>query len=121
MSKKFGRLLIGAAVLGAAAGAGLAYLSKYNKKKENWEDDFEDFEDEFEDDTDEADEDTSSREYVTIPTPAEHDESKLADETAAAAEGETDSAKSAAGEPDETSEPADENFAQSSDEAEAKE
>lgn len=69
MSKKFNRLLIGAALAGAAAGVGIAYLQKYKKDKENWEEDFEDFEDDFEDSADdETDaEAASSREYVTIP------------------------------------------------------
>ena len=50
MSKKYSKWLVGAALLGAAAGAGLAYFKKHKKEKENWEDDFEDFEDDFLDD-----------------------------------------------------------------------
>ena len=71
MSKKYSKWLVGAALLGAAAGAGLAFLKKHKKEKENWEDDFEDFEDDFEDDDlDDLDgEDAAdSREYVTIPS-----------------------------------------------------
>lgn len=74
MSKKFSKLLIGAALVGAAAGVVLAYLNKYKMENENWEDDFEDFEENFDDELD-ADETSSaadaSREYVTIPTPTE--------------------------------------------------
>ena len=39
MSKKYSKWLVGAALLGAAAGAGLAYFKKHKKEKENWEDD----------------------------------------------------------------------------------
>lgn len=79
MSKKYGKLLFGAAVLGAAAGAGLAYLSRYKKEKENWEDDFEDFEDDFqgdEDDKEDTESTASAREYVTIPKASEHETSE---------------------------------------------
>ena len=70
MSKKYSKWLVGAALLGAAAGAGLAYFKKHKKEKENWEDDFEDFEDDFlDDDLEDLDgEDAAdAREYVTIP------------------------------------------------------
>lgn len=93
MSKKYGKLLLGAAILGAAAGAGLAYLSKYKKEKENWEDDFEDFEDDFEDDADAGEVNAATaaeREYVTIPKASEHEtseETPAAKETEAAQEG----------------------------------
>lgn len=50
MSKKYSKWLVGAALLGAAAGAGLAYFKKHKKEKENWEDDFEISEDDFLDD-----------------------------------------------------------------------
>lgn len=71
MSKKYSKWLVGAALLGAAAGAGLAYFKKHKKEKENWEDDFEDFEDDFlDDDLEDFDgEDAAdAREYVTIPS-----------------------------------------------------
>ena len=34
MSKKYSKWLVGAALLGAAAGAGLAYFKKHKKEKE---------------------------------------------------------------------------------------
>ena len=68
MSKKYSKWLVGAALLGAAAGAGLAYFKGHKKEKEN--DDFEDFEDDFlDDDLEDFDGDAAdAREYVTIPS-----------------------------------------------------
>ena len=79
MSKKYSKWLAGAALLGVAAGAGLAYLKKHKKEKENWEDDFEDFEDDFEDDDLEdldGEDAADSREYVTIPSSSAPEEAE---------------------------------------------
>ena len=71
MSKKYSKWLVGAALLGAAAGAGLAYLKKHKKKKKlggliskisrmiSKIDDLEDLD---------GEDASDSREYVTIPS-----------------------------------------------------
>ena len=118
MSKKYSKWLVGAALLGAAAGAGLAYFKKHKKEKENWEDDFEDFEDDFEDFEDDfLDDDledfdgedaADAREYVTIPSSSVPEEAAAnAADTAEAIfekEAEEETVKAEAEEPKETSE-----------------
>lgn len=51
MTKKNGKLLLGAALIGAAIGCGIAYLNK-SKKEEAWDEDFDEFQDEFDEDLD---------------------------------------------------------------------
>ena len=111
MSKKYSKWLVGAALLGAAAGAGLAYFKKHKKEKENWEDDFEDFEDDFlDDDLEDFDgEDAAdAREYVTIPSSSVPEEAaENAADTAEAIfekEAEEETVKAEAEEPKETAE-----------------
>ena len=111
MSKKYSKWLVGAALLGAAAGAGLAYFKKHKKEKENWEDDFEDFEDDFlDDDLEDLDgEDAAdAREYVTIPSSSVPEEAaENAADTAEAIfkkEAEEETVKAEAEEPKETAE-----------------
>lgn len=110
MSKKYSKWLVGAALLGAAAGAGLAYFKKHKKEKENWEDDFEYFEDDFlDDDLEDFDgEDAAdAREYVTIPSSSVPEEA--AENAADTAEAifekeEEETVKAEAEEPKETAE-----------------
>lgn len=68
MAKKNEKLLLGAALLGAAIGCGIAYFHK-SKKEESWDEDFDEFQDEFDEDLD-GEETTAHREYVTIPKEA---------------------------------------------------
>ena len=103
MSKKYSKWLVGAALLGAAAGAGLAYFKKHKKEKENWEDDFLDDDLEDFDGEDAAD----AREYVTIPSSSVPEEA--AENAADTAEAifekeEEETVKAEAEEPKETAE-----------------
>lgn len=86
MSKKAGKFLFGAALVGAAVAGGIAYLNKCKNEKDTFEDDFDEFQDDFEDDLDEEESASSpSREYVTIPK-EEKQESATADQTETSSE-----------------------------------
>ena len=83
MAKKFGKFLLGTAVIGAAVAGGIAYINKYKKDMEKLDDDFDDFEDEFDDDDlyfddeDKTDAEEQKREYV--PTHRQAEETAQAD------------------------------------------
>lgn len=85
MSKKAGKFLFGAALVGAAVAGGIAYLNKCKNEKDTFEDDFDEFQDDFEDDLDEEESASSpSREYVTIPKEGAQEEGTAPEKESAA-------------------------------------
>ena len=81
MSKKFGKFLAGAVLLGTAVLGGIVFYKKWKNDSNSLDDDFDDFQDEFEEDEFEEDEEANenndeeldhdfssvNRGYVTIP------------------------------------------------------
>lgn len=87
MAKKFGKFLLGTAVVGAAVAGGIAYINKYKKDMEKLDDDFDDFEDEFDDDDlyfddeDKTEGEDTKREYVPLHRQEETAQADEADES----------------------------------------